>query len=105
MRPEAGDAPPLRSLPRHNTHGRNACRSEAARRSPGTIPGENGRFKTTDTTSTATTTHGRTVRERATARPTSWHRFVRHYVAMVLAMYAGMLALDPVYAAVAARAG
>lgn len=40
-----------------------------------------------------------------TARSTSWRRFARHYVVMVLAMYAGMLALDPVYAHFAARAG
>ena len=40
-----------------------------------------------------------------TARSTSWRRFARHYVVMVLAMYAGMLALDPVYLAVAHRAG
>ena len=36
---------------------------------------------------------------------TSWTRFVRHYLVMVVAMYAGMLVLDPVYAAVATRAG
>ena len=40
-----------------------------------------------------------------TARPTSWKRFARHYLVMVVAMYAGMLVLDPVYAAVATRAG
>jgi hypothetical protein len=40
-----------------------------------------------------------------TARPTSWKRFARHYLTMVVAMYAGMLALNPVYTAVAARAG
>jgi hypothetical protein len=40
-----------------------------------------------------------------TARTTSWRRFARHYAVMVLAMYAGMLALDPVYAEVATRAG
>lgn len=40
-----------------------------------------------------------------TARSTSWRRFARHYVVMVLAMYAGMLALDPVYLAIAHRAG
>ena len=38
-------------------------------------------------------------------RPTSPWRFARHYLVMVGAMYAGMLVLDPVYAAVAARAG
>ena len=43
---------------------------------------------------------------RPTARPaTSPARFVRHYLLMVVAMYAGMLVLDPVYAAVASRAG
>lgn len=36
---------------------------------------------------------------------TSWTRFARHYLLMVGAMYAGMLVLDPVYAAVATRAG
>jgi hypothetical protein len=39
------------------------------------------------------------------ARPASWRRFARHYVVMVVAMYAGMLVLDPVYAAVATAAG
>jgi hypothetical protein len=43
--------------------------------------------------------------EGVTARSTSWRRFARHYVLMVLAMYAGMLVLDPVYAALATRAG
>jgi len=38
-------------------------------------------------------------------RPTSPWRFARHYLVMVAAMYVGMLVLDPVYAAVAARAG
>lgn len=37
--------------------------------------------------------------------PTSWWRFARHYLVMVVAMYAGMLVLDPLYAAVARRAG
>jgi hypothetical protein len=42
----------------------------------------------------------------ATGRPaTRWTRFARHYLVMVAAMYAGMLVLDPVYAAVATRAG
>ena len=41
----------------------------------------------------------------ATGPVTSWWRFARHYAVMVVAMYAGMLVLDPVYAAVAARAG
>jgi uncharacterized membrane protein YhaH (DUF805 family) len=36
---------------------------------------------------------------------TSWKLFARHYVVMVVAMYVGMLLLDPVYAAVAAHAG
>jgi len=40
-----------------------------------------------------------------TTSPTSWKRFARHYLVMVAAMYAGMLALDPLYAAVAAHAG
>ena len=39
------------------------------------------------------------------ARPTSPWRFARHYLVMVGAMYAGMLVLDPAYAAVATRAG
>ena len=39
------------------------------------------------------------------APTTSWTRFARHYLVMVVAMYAGMLVLDPVYAAVATRAG
>ena len=51
------------------------------------------------TTHTVPTTDGRAVVS------TSWRRFARHYVVMVLAMYVGMLALDPVYAEVAARAG
>lgn len=34
-----------------------------------------------------------------------WRRFARHYGLMVVAMYAGMLLLDPVYAAIATRAG
>ena len=38
-------------------------------------------------------------------RPTSPWRFARHYLVMVGAMYAGMLVLDPVYAAVTARGG
>jgi hypothetical protein len=38
-------------------------------------------------------------------RTTSWRRFARHYVLMVVAMYAGMLVLDPVYTAVTAQAG
>jgi len=38
-------------------------------------------------------------------RPTSAWRFARHYLQMVVAMYAGMLVLDPVYAALATRAG
>ena len=38
-------------------------------------------------------------------RPTRFVRFARHYLLMVVAMYAGMLVLDPVYAAVAAHAG
>ena len=38
-------------------------------------------------------------------RAPSWRRFARHYLLMVVAMYAGMLVLDPVYAAVATRAG
>ena len=45
-----------------------------------------------------------TVNEQVTSS-TSWRRFARHYLVMVLAMYAGMLALDPVYAAVATHAG
>ena len=40
-----------------------------------------------------------------TGQSTSRRRFARHFVEMVLAMCAGMLALDPVYAAVASRAG
>ena len=42
---------------------------------------------------------------RRTRPATSEKRFVRHYVVMVVAMYAGMLVLDPLYAAVAGRAG
>ena len=37
--------------------------------------------------------------------PTSPRRFARHYLLMIVAMYAGMLVLDPVYAAVASHAG
>jgi len=39
------------------------------------------------------------------ARRTSWRRFTGHYLLMVLVMYAAMLVLNPVYAAVASRAG
>lgn len=42
---------------------------------------------------------------REVAPPTSWRRFARHYLVMVVAMYTGMLVLNPVYAAVAARTG
>jgi hypothetical protein len=42
---------------------------------------------------------------RRTPPATSWKRFVRHYLVMVVAMYVGMLVLDPLYAAVAGRAG
>jgi hypothetical protein len=62
----------------------------------------------TTTTSTTTTPVTRRDTQQGTplaAGPTSWRRFARHYLAMVVAMYAGMLVLDPVYAAVAARAG
>lgn len=57
------------------------------------------------TTHTIPTTDGSTASEPVPVRSTSWKRFVRHYAVMVLAMYAGMIALDPVYAVVAARAG
>ena len=46
-----------------------------------------------------------TISTTSIASPTSRWRFTRHYLTMVAAMYAGMLVLDPVYAAVAARAG
>ena len=46
-----------------------------------------------------------TISTTSIASPTSRWRFARHYLTMVAAMYAGMLVLDPVYAAVAARAG
>lgn len=39
------------------------------------------------------------------ARPVGWRRFARHYALMVVAMYVGMLVLNPVYAAVATAAG
>lgn len=42
---------------------------------------------------------------RATDRPTDWRRFAGHYLVMVVAMYVGMLVLDPVYAAVATHVG
>ena len=42
--------------------------------------------------------------DRADRRRGAW-RFARHYVEMVAAMYAGMIVLSPVYAALAARAG
>jgi hypothetical protein len=42
---------------------------------------------------------------REVAPPTSWSRFARHYLVMVVAMYTGMLVLNPVYAALATRAG
>ena len=42
---------------------------------------------------------------REVAPSTSWRRFARHYLVMVVAMYTGMLVLNPVYAAVAARTG
>lgn len=38
-------------------------------------------------------------------RPTRFVRFARHYLLMIVAMYAGMLILDPVYVAVASHAG
>ena len=62
---------------------------------------------TVDTTPSPTTltTEGRPVGKRVTTRTTSWRRFARHYVVMLLAMYAGMVALDPVYVEVATRAG
>jgi flagellar biosynthetic protein FliP len=60
---------------------------------------------TTHTTPGIRTTDGRTVSEQIAGRVTSWRRFARHYLVMVLAMYAGMLVLDPVYAAAAGRAG
>ena len=44
-------------------------------------------------------------RSPAEGRSPSWKRFLRHYVVMVVAMYAGMLLLDPVYAFIAGRAG
>ena len=40
-----------------------------------------------------------------TTRPTRLVRFARHYLLMIVAMYAGMLVLDPVYDAVATHAG
>ena len=46
-----------------------------------------------------------TISTTSIASLTSRWRFARHYLTMVAAMYAGMLVLDPVYAAVAARAG
>lgn len=42
---------------------------------------------------------------RQAAPTTRWTRFVRHFVVMVVAMYAGMAVLDPVYTAVAGHAG
>ena len=38
-------------------------------------------------------------------RPKRFVRFARHYLLMIVAMYAGMLVLDPVYDAVATHAG
>lgn len=38
-------------------------------------------------------------------RPTRFVRFARHYLLMIVAMYAGMLILDPAYVAVATHAG
>jgi hypothetical protein len=37
--------------------------------------------------------------------PTSWIRFARHYLVMVVAMYAGMIVLNPVYSTAASRFG
>lgn len=56
----------------------------------------------------ATLTHVRHAAQQSPVQgtcPTSWKRFARHYLQMVVAMYAGMLALDPVYVVVATRAG
>jgi uncharacterized membrane protein YhaH (DUF805 family) len=41
----------------------------------------------------------------STDTPTSWTRFARHYLLMVVAMYAGMIVLNPVYGAAASRFG
>jgi hypothetical protein len=74
--------------------------------------GYNGSVATTTTSSPSTSgaTHSGARHDAhdgsgQTARPTSWKRFARHYLVMVVAMYAGMLVLDPVYAAIATRAG
>jgi len=59
----------------------------------------------THITASTHTTEDRPVSEQITGSATRWQRFARHYLVMVLAMYAGMLVLDPVYAALAARTG
>ena len=58
------------------------------------------------TTATATDTHhdGHQGADEGT-RPTRFVRFARHYLLMIVAMYAGMLILDPLYDAVATHAG
>ena len=58
------------------------------------------------TTATATDTHhdGHHGADEGT-RPKRFVRFARHYLLMIVAMYAGMLILDPVYDAVATHAG
>ena len=58
------------------------------------------------TTATATDTHhdGHHGADEGT-RPKRFVRFVRHYLLMIGAMYAGMLILDPVYEAIATHAG
>lgn len=58
------------------------------------------------TTSVPATRHSATHGSGPTAtRATSWKRFAGHYLVMVVAMYAGMFVLNPVYTAVTTRAG
>ena len=61
---------------------------------------------TTTATATATDTHhdGHHGADEGT-RPKRFVRFARHYLLMIVAMYAGMLILDPVYDAIATHAG
>ena len=58
------------------------------------------------TTATAIDTHhdGHHGADEGT-RPKRFVRFARHYLLMIVAMYAGMLILDPLYDAVATHAG
>lgn len=63
-------------------------------------------IRTTSPSTAATDTHhdGHHGADEGT-RPKRFVRFARHYLLMIVAMYAGMLVLDPVYDALATHAG